>query len=171
MSKILNKKYLAFIFVLFTVLLMFGNTVFAELSVNPSVGGTIVTSVIDEIGKVGLNLANAGLAIGISGLAVILYVILQIVFVASSTTQNILQFPYPDNIIFNKMELFDANFINPHASSATVTYAIRSTISSIYDSFVIIAIAAFTIVAMIIGIKLAISTIASFPMTSSILEG
>lgn len=165
MKKKLNRKYLGIIFVLFTIFLMFGSHVFAELTdfsnaTNDDVMETI-TKVVAEIGKVGMNVGTAGLAVLLTGVAFILFILLQTVFTLGGVTENLLQIPFPDTVIFNKMALFDANFINPEPTTASPIYAIRTTISSVYDSFVIIAVALFTIIAMVIGIKLALATIAS----------
>ncbi len=165
MKNIFNKKYFSTIFILLTVFFMFGNTVFAKLSVNPNddstlstIGGTL-QNIVNELGKLALGISTAGLASLISGLAFVLFLVLQTIFAATDITNDIFRIPFPDQVVFNRVELLDANFINPESGSPI--FALKNTIAGVYDSFIIIAIAFFTIIAMIIGIKLALASIAS----------
>lgn len=77
-------------------------------------------------------------------------------------------FPFPDQIIFNKIAFFDPNFINPPTYGSTSELIMTSPVAilqkliqDLYYTGFIIAGAVFVVAAMIIGLKLAISTIAS----------
>ena len=65
----------------------------------------------------------------------------------------------PDNIVFNRFVFFDANFINP--SERSIVAAMQGPLSNLFASFQTIATAIFIIAAMVMGLKMALSTIAS----------
>lgn len=96
----------------------------------------------------------------ISVLSIALFLVLNVIFditVADGT--ELFYTPMPDNIIFNRFSIFDANFINPAKNS--LNYAIKDIISNLFTSFYTIAIAILIIAAMITGIKMALSSVAS----------
>ena len=80
---------------------------------------------------------------------------------------SIFDLPWPDKIVFNKMAMFDPNFINPDPNASLVGYAkntqfiyyLEGAVRSVYFSFFVVAGALMVIAALIIGIKLAITSI------------
>lgn len=106
-------------------------------------------------------------------LAVVVVAIAGVGFLLLYVVWNILggsffDLPFPDKIVFNEMVLFDPNFINPTAHSALNSSAqstnlmpfIGDAASSLYFTFFIVAGLIMVVAAMVIGIKLAISSIA-----------
>lgn len=167
-----NKK------IIFTVLLLlvaisilssFGdNSVFARLTHEEDIADELgVVKFFDAIIGSILNLGSGVLGQAFIGLfttiAVLIFTVLYIVFKALGITNGVFSFPFPDSIIFNRMAFFDPNFINPtQAFDGKAPVAIlQGVISSMYYTFFILALTVFVIAAMIIGIKLAISSIAS----------
>lgn len=154
-----NKRVLKIIIAIFMLVLITNNTVFAEvtkrarenLDTIDNVSG-IVRSILSLTGSS----VMAPFAVLITSVAVILFVTLQALFPVGN---SYLEIPFPDTIVFNTNKLLDANFINPN--SGAIIKPIQSILANLYDSFTIIAVAVFTIAAMIIGIRLALSTIAS----------
>lgn len=121
--------------------------------------GGLLKSILD----IGSGVLAAPFATLITTLALLVFIVLYIVFGSVGINDGFLSFPFPDNIVFNRMSFFDPNFINPtqvNDKSAPV-YLLQGTISSLYYTFFILALTIFVIAAMIIGIKLAISSIAS----------
>ncbi|MDO4283534.1 MAG: hypothetical protein Q4D02_07865 [Clostridia bacterium] len=171
-----NKK------VIFTVLIMlvvvsvlssFNSNVFAKLTheeeliaEDESIWGDISNffgGILKSILDIGSGVLAAPFATLLTTLSLIIFLVLYIVFGSLGINDGFLSFPFPDNIVFNRMSFFDPNFINPtevNDQSAPV-YILQGTISSLYYTFFIIALTVFVIAAMIIGIKLAISSIAS----------
>ena len=163
MKKIFSKKVLRVVLIVGILCLFLGTPIFAKLTeYRDATNNELITAlsrISQEIAKYEFNIATMYLSILLSGLAMILWFCLQSIFLTTGISSNLLQIPFPDTVIFNKMPLFDANFINPDSSSPL--FAVKSVVSGIYFSFEIIAVTAFVIIAMIIGIKLALSTIAS----------
>lgn len=96
--------------------------------------------------------------------SILIFLILYALFIGSGVTQgNTLAFPFPDQIVFNKIPLLDPNFINPDKYSipGVLKFGGNNVISSLYYSFFTLAVTIFVIAAMIIGIKLAISSLAA----------
>lgn len=95
--------------------------------------------------------------------ALLIFLILYIVFVASGltggTASTMLSFPFPDQIVFNKIPLLDPNFISP--ASGSVGALTGGVLKNMYSSFFVLATTIFTISALIIGIKLVFSSIAA----------
>lgn len=93
----------------------------------------------------------------------VLLIVIQIIcYIFGNVTNGsiaVTSFPFPDQIIYNKLAVFDPNFFNP--SDGSVSSMISGVVAKFYYSFFIIAGVIFVISAMIIGIKLALSTIAS----------
>lgn len=114
-----------------------------------------------------LTLAGGVLMTPISALvkafAIILFVILYSVF---RPVSDGLAFPFPDQIVFNQIPFFDPNFINPTPSSVSgaslvLVDRLQMLIQNMYYSFFVLAGSIFVIAAIIIGIKLAITSIAA----------
>lgn len=163
MKKMFSKRALKIVLIVGILCLFVGTSIYAKLTEYNELADndltTTLTKITQEIGKFSFNMGTMWLSMLMSGLAIMLWYCLQVIFVYSGTTENVYQIPFPDTVIFNKMSLFDANFINPDSSSPL--FAINSVVAGIYNSFVVIAITAFILVTMLIGIKLVLSTIAS----------
>lgn len=172
-----NKK------IIFTVLILLvtisvvssfsSNSVFAKLTgeeelLRGETGfiGNIVGTIEDLITN-GLNKATgvlmAPFSTFITIIGVFVFFVLYIIFQSMGMANGLLSFPFPDSIVFNRMAFFDPNFINPTqvGGKNAPVYILQGTISSLYYTFFILALTIFVIAAMIIGIKLAISSIAS----------
>jgi len=108
-----------------------------------------------KIGTGPLTMALAGLMNVIIG---VIFILLYFVFSPLSAGDK---FPFPDEIIFNKVGFFDPNFINPNNVTGAPVNILQGLIQNLYNTGFVIAGAVFVIAAMIIGIKLAVSTIAS----------
>lgn len=91
----------------------------------------------------------------------LMLVLLYLVFFSSGIISNPLLFPTPDNLIYNRIAFFDPNFINPTTVDNAPVQILKTTIQNLYYSMFTIAITIFIIAAMVIGIKLALSSIAS----------
>lgn len=110
-----------------------------------------------------------GLGVGVLGKAisplinlvnVIIFSALYSIAMAGGAT-NGLKFPFPDQIVFNGIPMLDPNFINPVNESNAIVNIMSSTIQKLYYSFFSLAGTVFVLAAVIIGIKLAFSSIAS----------
>lgn len=167
-----NKK------IIFTVLLLlvaisilssFGdNSVFARLTHEEDIAdqpawAEFLESVLGSM----LNLGSGVLGSVFTGLilviVVLIFLVLHTIFRGLGMTNGFASFPFPDSIIFNKLAFFDPNFINPTQvfDGKAPVAILQGVISSMYYTFFILALTVFVIAAMIIGIKLAISSIAS----------
>lgn len=174
-----NRKNI-FIIIAVTFLVFFcSNFIFAainsesvELKANSEgdgLGGffaSILDKILNIVGSIasGTILKLIGSLIGaLAGLMFILVVLIWGVLGGS-----VMNLPFPDRIIFNQMSLFDPNFINPTPFSELQDFAvnfnfinlIQGVASNIYFTFFIVAGLIMVIAAMVIGIKLAISSIA-----------
>ncbi len=162
MKKMFSKRVLRVVLLIGILCLFVGTPIFAKLTEYSDVTNNelvnTLTKIAQEIAKFEMNIATMWISIILSSLAMILWMCLQSIFLTTGISGNMLQIPFPDTVIFNKMPLFDANFINP--DSASPLFAVKSVVAGMYYSFEIIAVTAFVIIAMIIGIKLALSTIA-----------
>ena len=117
----------------------------------------IASVLLDAIGSLVYALANLG------------EWLLGLIFQAASggdEANNI--FPWADAIVFNAIPFLDVNFINPYQAagktfetSGTVVGLIRDVIKSVYGTVFGLSISFFSIAVLIMGIKLAVSTIAS----------
>lgn len=110
-----------------------------------------------------------GLGVGVLGKAisplinlvnVIIFSALYSIAMAGGAT-NGLKFPFPDQIVFNGIPMLDPNFINPTNDANAIVNVMSSTIQKLYYSFFSLAGTVFVLAAVIIGIKLAFSSIAS----------
>lgn len=110
-----------------------------------------------------------GLGVGVLGKAisplinlvnVIIFSALYSIAMAGGAT-NGLKFPFPDQIVFNGIPMLDPNFINPTNDAKAIVNIMSSTIQKLYYSFFSLAGTVFVLAAVIIGIKLAFSSIAS----------
>lgn len=110
-----------------------------------------------------------GLGVGVLGKAIsplinlvniIIFSLLYSVSLVTGVT-NGLAFPFPDQIVFNGIPMLDPNFINPTNDDKAIVNVMSSTIQKLYYSFFSLAGTVFVLAAVIIGIKLAFSSIAS----------
>jgi hypothetical protein len=153
------------IMVVLLIIFMPLSHVFGQINPNNSESGGI-DFVKGAIGKI-LSISTGPLTTAISLLlnSVIAIVFILLYFVFSPISAG-LTFPFPDQIIFNKLAFFDPNFINPPSIGGTLVekspvVILHDLISNLYYTGFVIAGTVFLIAALIIGIKLAISTIAS----------
>lgn len=144
-----------FIFILFT------NNIFGAINET----GYEVGNFFDEVKSVFsyvLGIATGPLTAALASLVnVVLLVIFAVLYLIFSPVSAGLAFPFPDQIIFNKIPFFDPNFINPSEIDSSPVYLLQTTIGNLYYTTFIIAGAIFVISAMIIGIKLTLSSLAS----------
>ena len=116
-----------------------------------------IVGVISYIGEMAASGIFATITALINVLTVALFLVLQVTFVLG--TGDITHIPMPDTIVFNRFAFFDPNFINP--AEGSITLGIKDILANLFDSFYTIAIALFVIAAMVTGLKMALSTIAS----------
>lgn len=166
-----NKK------IIFTVLLLlvaisilssFGdNSVFARLTHEDEIeepGGIsdFLGSLIGNLLNMGSGVLGVAFTTLVTVIAALIFLVLYTVFGTLGMSDGFTSFPFPDAIIFNRLSFFDPNFINPTTVYGKApVYLLQGIISSMYYTFFIIALTIFVIAAMVIGIKLAISSIAS----------
>lgn len=160
MKKKLFNKLICITFVCFMIILMSSGSVFAELNPTNMENTTLngITDVISSILGVGMGALAAPL---ISIAFVLLMVVFFVLYFLFSPVSGGGAFPFPDQIIFNQLAFFDPNFLNPPDVGTSPVRLLQELIKNMYYSFYIIAGGIFLIAIMIIGIKLAISTIAS----------
>ncbi len=135
-------------------------------SVDTSKGSAVDTTVtvVQKLIEMILGAAASGIFATITSLInvlfIALYLVLHVLFGLSIANGTELFYaPMPDNIVFNRFSFFDANFINP--SKGSICYAIKGILQNLFASFETIAFAIFIIAAMVAGIKMALSSIAS----------
>ena len=167
------KKYVVNVFIILIMLLsinfiMSNNTVFAQIN-QSSPENEVYSNFMTFISKIG-NVAMGALFIPLStfmnAITGIIFLLLYFVF-GSIGINGGGAFPFPDQIIFNKLAFFDPNFFNlptfPGTNNVIKSAPISSmqtVIQSFYYSMFVIAGTIFIIEAMIIGIKLAVSSVA-----------
>lgn len=157
----MNKKRKIIIFIVIVlVFIIFSNTVNA--AINPDADGGFLTDTIKKaisfLGEKAVNASFAALSTLFTALAIALFLLMDLMFV-SGVSGGSLAFPFPDKLIFNRLPMFDPNFTNP--DNLSITYKIKEIILSVYDSLQAVALSVFAIAAMIVGIKLAITIIAT----------
>ena len=166
MKKICKKR----IFIIFSIILisfvtlnLFGSCVNAEL--NPEVQvdytefNTGLNNLLNKLAEGTVNSVFSGLASLLTILAAIIYFLVASIFSGVSGSL----YPSPDNIVFNKIAILDVNFFNPNSASliGMAKNGDKLIVAQLYNSFHTIALSIFIIAAMLVGIKMAISTIAS----------
>ena len=90
----------------------------------------------------------------------ILFILMYSVFVPSGIS-NGFAFPFPDQIIFNGISFLDPNFIIPVNDNTAIVNIVYSLVQKLYYSFFTLACTVFVLAAVVIGIKLAFSSLAS----------
>ena len=142
------------------------NEVFAQINPNNSSNEGLdeLKNTFAYILQIAMGPLTFGLVTFINAILLVIFIVLYVCF---SPISSGFGFPFPDQIVFNKLAFFDPNFINPPtyenggAISTSPVVIVGDVISNMYYTCFIIAAAVFIVCAMIIGIKLAISTIAS----------
>lgn len=174
-----NKKYI-FLCLIFVILLgILNSSVFAminensaELKANTDENWFtatlkyIVDLIVNTIGNVATGTVMKILNIFVLAAAAFCFLLLY--FLWGLLGGSLFDMPFPDKIVFNEMAIFDPNFINPTTNSLLVGTAEKTNLmhyfqgaaSSLYFTFFIIAGLIMVIAAMIIGIKMALTSIA-----------
>ena len=163
----INKAKICSIFSIIMVSLMFisifGSNVYGQI--NPDAYS--ITKFAEAINKM-LSAFNALVSSGFAGIANILcsiaiFVVVTFSVAFTGATGSI--FPSPNNIVFNRVAIFDVNFFNPNSASliskAVGTTSGSNVILQLFNTFQTIAVSIFILAAMITAIKLALSTLAS----------
>lgn len=119
----------------------------------------VLIKIVDHLGTFAGSAAFAGLASVVTLLGLVLFMLMRELFMVSGIVSSWSSFPMPDTILFNRVAFLDPNFLNP-AKNALVS-SFSNVIKNTFESFRIIAIAIFIVAAMIIGIKLAVSSLAA----------
>lgn len=124
-----------------------------------------VSGILGFLLNTGTGVLGGPLSILLNCFAIVIFVVLYTVFQFMGVAGGF-NFPFPDQIIFNQLAFFDPNFINPPSVNGVTIKSspvavMQGLIQDMYYSFFILAGTIFVIAAMVIGIKLALSTIAS----------
>lgn len=151
-----KKKTIIVIFVFVALFLVMQSNSFAEVR-GSGTTEIIDSEIIEKLEAIAVNASLAGWAVLFSGLAIILFLLLKVVITPIFGPTGLM--PFPDKVIFNEIPILDPNFTSP--ASGSITYAIKNIVLQTYNSFEAIAIAAFAIAAMVMGIRLALTVIAT----------
>ncbi len=161
MKKTTIKKILCITFICFMIILISGNPIFAALNpdhmhkgdLSEDMGGLIVSI---------LGIGMGALAAPLVSLAfVLLMVIFSTMYYLFAPVSGGATFPFPDQIVFNRLAFFDPNFLDPPTQGVSPVAILQDVISNMYYTFYVIANAIFLLAIMIIAIKLAVATIAT----------
>lgn len=174
-----NKKYIFLCLVFIILLGILNSSVFAminensmELKANNEDGWftsllkRIADLIINTIGNVAAGTVMKILNIFVLAAAAFCFLLLYLVW--GLLGGSLFNMPFPDKIVFNEMSIFDPNFINPTTNSILTSTSqstnlmqyFQGALSSLYFTFFIIAGLIMVIAAMIIGIKMALTSIA-----------
>lgn len=164
-----NGKYKCGIVLLFTLLFICCVTdCYAQINdggasqLSQQAAGTL-QDIIGIILSTNMGVLGSVIAPLINVFAVLIFMILYILFVSTGLTGGTMStafsFPFPDQIVFNKIPLLDPNFINPHQRA--IGNIAGGVIKNMYSSFFVLAVTVFVISALIIGIKLIFSSLAA----------
>ena len=159
-------KYVSIAFVILAIVNVFINGAYnsSYAAINSKVKADTSQNLLSSfLGKLG-SFTLGALFVPVSQLInIILFLIVQLVSYIfgsiSGGNVSVNNFPFADRLIYNELPIFDPNFFNP--STGSVAVMIKTVIAKFYYSMFIIAGAIFVISAMIMGIKLALTTIAS----------
>lgn len=158
------KKVISVLSIVMLLFVVIAPTVDARISTdaNGSDGTStfdVLVKIVDHLGTFIGSAAFAGLASVVTLLGLVLFMLMRELFMVSGIVSSWSSFPMPDTILFNRVAFLDPNFLNP-AKNALVS-SFSNVIKNTFESFRIIAIAIFIVAAMIIGIKLAVSSLAA----------
>ncbi|MBQ8379678.1 MAG: hypothetical protein IJX34_02560 [Clostridia bacterium] len=129
--------------------------------------GAIVDKILQAVGSITAGTIMKLLSVVVLAIAGVGFLLLYSIWITLGG--SIFDLPFPDKIVFNKMILFDPNFINRTTNSELISAAkdmnimefLYEAASSLYFTFFIVAGLIMVVAAMVIGIKLAISSIAA----------
>lgn len=121
-----------------------------------AIGSTLIR-VLEYIGGMAASGVFATTSQFIALVSVGMFLALEAIFAVATT--DISHLALPDNIVFNRFAVFDPNFINP--ANGSLIKGFGTILNDLFASFQTIAISLFIIAAMITGIKMALSTVAS----------
>lgn len=127
---------------------------------NTNKSGSVINtimSVLKYLGEMAASGVFATITALINVLSIAMFMILYMVL--GIGTGDWTHMPMPDTIVFNRFAFFDPNFINPSKGSLIAGFG--NILSNLYASFYTIAMAILIIAAMITGIKMALSSVAS----------
>ena len=127
---------------------------------NTSLGGDIINgigNVLSYIGGMAASGVFSTITATINILSIAMFLVLYLVL--SAGTGDYTHLPFPDTIVFNRFPFFDPNFINP--ANGSLIKGFGTVLEDLFASFQTIAIAIFIIAAMITGLRMALSSIAS----------
>ncbi len=178
--KVLNNKKVIGIIFICILLLIFGSSVNGQITPSitesthwTNVGSSWSKTILTALAGLSLGPLTIALTTLINVILVIIFIILSFVF---SPVSPGLFIPLPDQIVFNQIGFFDPNFMNPPTYSVgsddnwsngskqvpgAPVVVFQNVISQAYGTSFVVAASVFSISAMVIGIKLAITTIAS----------
>jgi len=127
---------------------------------NRSSGGKLLDGILKVVQQ-RAEMAASGVFATITALinALSISLFLALYMFMGGATGTYTRLPLPDNIVFNRFAFFDPNFIYPATDSLTDGF--QSVLGDLFASFQAIAIAVFVISAMVMGLKMALSTIAA----------
>lgn len=122
-----------------------------------------IRGIMRFVGNLASGIVVRGISIALTAIAGLIYMVISLIWQSVGG----IGFPAPDDIIFNRISLFDPNFINSSSQqlldagkSKGIMALIHEAVTPIYFTFFIVAGAIMIIAAMIIGIKLALTSIA-----------
>lgn len=151
---------LAFVITLFVIILNMTSNIYAAINTEYKIDSKVVDNELDKKAKSSILLDAIGNLIYV--LASFGEWLIGVIFQAIASTGGAtgdMTFPWADAIVFNAVEVLDINFLN--ASEGSVVALIKDVITRIYGTIFGVAISFFSIAVLIMGIKIAISTIAS----------
>lgn len=143
----------------------FGNFLDSSLENITDFVATTASNFINAIGQVAAGAIMKLLNVFVLAAAAVMFLLFYTFW--SIFGGSIFDLPWPDKIVFNEMAMFDPNFINYDAQSTLYGYAkstqfihyLAGAVKTLYFSFFVIAGAIMIVAALVIGIKLAISSI------------
>ena len=170
-----HSKALLVCFIISAFIIMLNNSAYALINQNSSEllknssdnwVQKIIDAVVNTIGSVAAGTVMKILNVFVIAAAAFSFLLLYTIW--GLLGGSISDLPLPDKIVFNKMAIFDPNFINPTTDSmlresvrgTNLMSIIQNVASSIYFTFFIVAGLIMVIAAMVIGIKMAITSIA-----------
>lgn len=162
-----NRKWIikfSFIFILIIMVVSVINTSYGVVNPEFYKGESEledkIGSIISQMAQTGAGVLGKPISLIVNLVSFILFAVMYVVFVGSGIA-NGLTFPFPDQIVFNGLSMLDPNFINPTGDSGAIINMMQGVIQNIYFSFFTLAGTVFVLAAVIIGIKLAFSALAS----------
>lgn len=151
---------LAFVITLFVIILNVSSNVYAAINTEYEVDNKVVDENLDDKAKSSILLDAIGNLIYV--LASFGEWLIGVIFKAIASTGGAtgeMAFPWADAIVFNAVEVLDINFLN--AAQGSIIGLIKGVITKIYGTIFGVSISFFSIAVLIMGIKIAISTVAS----------